>query len=123
MYLVGASHPNKYLTVACLERLAGENCRLVTSVEVIQEILHRYTSINRRDAISPAVDALYGLVDEVFSVSEEAVLKAKDLVLAYTTLSARVALHLAVMKLHKVSRVLTFDRGFEAVSGISLISP
>jgi hypothetical protein len=33
----------------------------VTSAEVLQEILHRYVAINRRDAIQPAFDALPGV--------------------------------------------------------------
>ena len=31
---------------------------LLTDAEVLQEILHRYVAINRRDAIQPAFDAL-----------------------------------------------------------------
>ena len=34
--------------------------RLVTDAEVLQEILHRYVAIDRRDAIQPAFDALLG---------------------------------------------------------------
>lgn len=36
--------------------------RLVTDAEVLQEILHRYVSIARSDAIQPAFDALLGLL-------------------------------------------------------------
>jgi hypothetical protein len=33
----------------------------VTDAEVLQEILHRYVAIDRRDAIQPAFDALLGV--------------------------------------------------------------
>ena len=65
MYLVGAAHPHKTDARRLLERLATDNRRLVSDAEVLQEILHRYVSIERRDAIQPAFDALSGIVDDV----------------------------------------------------------
>ena len=44
--------------------------RLVTDAEVLEEILHRYVSIERPDAIQPAFDALLGVVDDVFGVDQ-----------------------------------------------------
>ena len=57
MYLVGASHPHKTNAQLWLEKLIREHQRLVTSAEVLQEILHRYVAIHRRDAIQPAFHA------------------------------------------------------------------
>jgi uncharacterized protein len=54
---------------------AGE--RIVCSAEVLQEILYRYVSIGRRDAIQPALDALLGVVDDVFPVERTDVEGAK----------------------------------------------
>lgn len=65
MYLVGAAHPHKTDAQRLLERLAMDNRRLVSDAEVLQEIPHRYVSIERRDAIQPAFDALLGIVDDV----------------------------------------------------------
>jgi predicted nucleic acid-binding protein len=39
---------------------------------------------------------------------------AKDVVLRYASLSARAAVHVAVMVRHGVERIMTFDRGFDA---------
>jgi predicted nucleic acid-binding protein len=92
--------------------------RLVTSAEVLQEILHRYVSINRRDAIQPAFDALLGVVDEVLDVTSNDVHHARDIVLQYSGVSARDALHAAVMKRGGVPRILSFDAGFDRLSGL-----
>ena len=54
---------------------------LVTDAEVLQEILHRYVAIDRRDAIQPAFDALLGVVDQVLAVDEAVVQRAKQIVL------------------------------------------
>ena len=58
MYLVGAPHPNKDRAVAVLTQLAREGERFVTDVEVYQEILRRYTAIQRTDAIGRRVREL-----------------------------------------------------------------
>ena len=61
MYLVGASHPHKIAAQRMLEKLIRDRERLTTDAEVLQEILHRYVAIDRRDAIQPAFDALLGV--------------------------------------------------------------
>jgi predicted nucleic acid-binding protein len=48
IYLVGAPHPRKAETQILLERATASKERLVTDAEVFQEILHRYTLIERR---------------------------------------------------------------------------
>lgn len=121
MYLVGAEHPLKHSSRRLLERSITGGDRLVTDVEVIQEILHRYTAIRRRDAIEPCIQALLGVVDEVYPVELEDVLRAQLLLEADSSRSARDALHLAVMGRKGVARILSFDRGFEGVSGLERI--
>lgn len=122
MYLVGPPGPHKADTQRLLEKFSREQQRLVTDAEVLQEILHRYTSIHRRTAIQPAFDALLGIVDEVFPVGLNALERAKQIVFAYTELSARDAIHLAVMQQHGIDRIFSFDAGFDRFPGITRLS-
>ena len=122
MYLVGAEHPLKTDAQRLLERLISDRVRLVTDAEAFQEILHRYVAIDRRDAIQPAFDALAKVTDDVFPVTREIVEHAKQHVLEYHRLSARDCLHLAVMRLHSIEAILTFDAGFDGIPGISRLS-
>jgi len=119
MYLVGAAHPHKVDAQRLLERAIADGRRLVTDAEVFQEILHRYVALERRDAIQPAFDALLGVVDEVLPVTREDVLRAKDIVLGSPELSARDAVHLAVMEREEVPTILSFDRAFDGFPGIT----
>ncbi|MFN8574309.1 MAG: type II toxin-antitoxin system VapC family toxin [Gemmatimonadaceae bacterium] len=118
MYLVGAAHPNKDASRRLLEQCITRGERLVTDVEVLQEILHRYVAINRRDAIQPAFDALLRVVDHVYPVEERDIERAKTLLLGITPLSARDAVHAAVMQRHQVHTILSFDAGFDQVAGV-----
>ena len=118
MYLVGVAHPHKSDAQRLLERLALDNRRLVSDAEVLQEILHRYVAIGRRDAIQPAFEALLSVLDEVLPVTIETLQRARDLVLGSAALSARDAVHVAVMQQHGVEEILSFDRGYDGVPGV-----
>ncbi len=120
MYLVGADLPNKGAARTLLERAITDGEMLVTDAEVLQEILHRYVAIDRRDAIEPASAALLGVVDEVYPVERADVERARRIVLG-TRMSARDAIHVAIMRRRGVDRILTFDRAFDEVEGISRV--
>ena len=122
MYLVGAPHPNKVKAQLLLEKLAIEGRRLVTDAEVLQEILHRFVSVNRREAIQPAFDALLLAVDQVFAVDKVVVNRAKQIVLGYAQLSARDAIHAAVMQENGIKEILSFDSGFDALPGVTRLT-
>jgi predicted nucleic acid-binding protein len=102
-----------------LERLIRDRQKLTTDAEVLQEILHRYVAIDRRDAIQPAFDALLGIVDEVFPVDEKVVQRARQIVLEYRRLSARDAIHLSIMEQHGIEEILSFDSGFDSFPGVT----
>jgi hypothetical protein len=118
MCLVGADHPNKGTARTLLERAITDGEMLVTDAGVLQEILHRYVAIDRRDAIEPASAALLGVVDEVFPVERADVERARRIVLG-TRLSARDAIHVAIMRRRGIDRILTFDRAFDQAEGIA----
>ncbi len=118
MYVMGNDERLRIDARLAVERQIAERRRLVTSSEVFQEVLHRYVSIGRRDALEPAFETLRGLVDDVFAVEEPDVFAAKDLLHAHPRLSARDALHAAVMRRRGITEILSFDRGFDQLSGI-----
>lgn len=123
MYLGGSPGPKKDEALALLQRLLASEERLVTSAEVLQEILHRYSAIGRREAIQPTFETVLGIVEQVFGVEARDVERAKSILLGTQSLSARDALHLAVMERHDVSRIASFDRGFEGYPGIQRLGP
>jgi predicted nucleic acid-binding protein len=121
MYLVGAEHPLKAESRRLLVRAVEDGERLVTDAEVLREILHRYVAIDRRDFIQPAFDALLSVVDEVLPVEAADVERAKTIVLGKRRLSARDALHLAVMEHADIGRILSFDAGFDGYPGVTRV--
>ena len=105
-----------------LKKLISDRQRLVTDAEALQEILHRYVAINRREAIQPAFDALLGIADQVLPVDAAAAGRAKEIVMGHRQMSARDALHLAIMEHYGIEQILSFDAGFDGFPGIERLS-
>ena len=122
MYLVGSPHPNKIAAEQTVAALIARQEKLVSDAEVLQEILHRYAAIGRLDAIQPAFDALLGLADEVFPIEPANVQRAKTILLGKYGLSARDAIHLAVMEQRGIQRLLSFDQGFDQYPNVRRIT-
>lgn len=123
MYLVGSSDLWRAEARRVVEACVNEGERLVTDAEVYQEILHRYNAIGRRQAIQPAFDALDRVADEVFPIERRDVERAKLVLLGAERLTARDAVHIAVMERQGVAKILSFDRGFDGYPGIERLGP
>jgi len=121
MYLVGGPHPHKADAEVLLERYVAAGQRLVTDAEVLQEILHRYTAINRREAIGPALRVVLDITDFVFGIEKADVLRASEIVQHPAMLSSRDALHVTVMERHGIKSIMSFDSDFDRWVGLTRI--
>jgi predicted nucleic acid-binding protein len=121
MYLIGAPHPHKSDAQILLEKLVAAGQRLVTDAEVLQEILHRYTGIDRREAIRPALQVILNIVDDVFPIEKTDVMRASEIVQDRALLSARDAVHIAAMERHGIRSILSFDADFDRWPGLKRI--
>lgn len=121
MYLIGAPHPHKTEAQVLLERLIASGQRLVTDAEVLQEILHRYTVIHRREAIGPALKVTLDIVDDVFAVEKADVLRAGEIAESRNWLSAGDAVHIAIMERHGIRSIVSFDADYDRWPGLKRI--
>ena len=121
MYLVGAAHPHKLDAQRLVESALSAGEVLVTDAEVLQEICHRYVAIRRPDMLQPAFDVVLGVVDDVLAIEVKDVEEAKDTLLRYASLSARDAIHVAIMRRRGIERIMTFDRGFDAHPAVTRV--
>ena len=118
MYLIGAARPKKMEAQVLLERLIAAGERLVTDAEVLQEILHRYAAIDRREAIAPAMQLVLDIVDEVFPIEKRDVMRASEITQDRALLSARDAVHIAIMERQAIRSILSFDSDFDRWPGL-----
>jgi hypothetical protein len=122
MYLIGANRDMEQSARERIEDAIGAGEALCTDAEVLQEILHRYLAIRRPEFIDPAFETLLGVVDVVYPIEREDVERARRVIRTTSRLTARDALHIAVMQRRDVDRVLTFDAGFDGIPGLTRIS-
>lgn len=122
MYLVGADERLKLRAERALTGAVTQADRLVTSAEVFQEILHRHARTGDRDAMEATFTALRAVVDVIFPIEFADVERARRLLTTTPGLSARDALHVAVMQGHDIGRIMSFDSGFDRIPGIERIA-
>jgi len=118
MYVAGAGHPNREPSRKLLERVRGGQVDACTSTEVLQEILYRYTALERRDLAREVYDLFVEVCPVVLGVTLADTDRARDLVASVKGISARDAVHAGVMLNHGIEWIATYDAGFDHVDGI-----
>jgi uncharacterized protein len=118
MYVAGGEHENRDPARRFFRRLRAGDVEGCTSTEVLQEILYRYSSIGRLDAAREVYDLFVEMCPVVLSVTLADTDRARDLVCSRLGVSARDAVHGAVMLNHDVEWIATFDAGFDRVPGV-----
>ena len=117
MYAAGTDHPNKAAAVDFLERVAAGEVSATVDAEALQEIIHRYRSLNRWAEGRRVYSLARSLFPEVLAVNGKVMDRAKELVDDDISLSARDALHAAVVNIYKLDGICTFDRDFDRIRG------
>lgn len=123
MYAAGSEHPLRTPCQRLLERVADGSLDAVTSVEVVQEILHRFTAL-RRPGVGAAMarDAL-DLFAPVLPVTHAVMRRMPELVELHGTLAARDLVHVATCLEEGIGEIVSPDRGFDSVDGIRRLDP
>jgi hypothetical protein len=118
MYVAGREHPHRDPARRFLAQVQAGKVEGCTSTEVLQEILYRYSALRRLDLAREVYDLFVQLCPVVFSVTLADTDRARDLLVATPGISARDAIHAAVMFNHDVEWIASFDRGFDEVPGV-----
>lgn len=117
MYVAGRDHPHREASRRFLARVQRGEVDGVTSTEVLQEILYRYTALGRRDLAAQVYDLFVRLVPEVLPVTVADTDRARR-ILGEGTAGVRDAIHAGVMLNNDIRYVATFDAGFDRLDGI-----
>lgn len=106
-----------------LEAVVDHPEALITSSEVFQELLHR--RLSRGWAVGREVFESFAelMRDRVASVLMEDVDLASRLAKIGAPASARDLLHAAVMRRLGATRIISTDRGFDSIEGVTRLDP
>jgi predicted nucleic acid-binding protein len=114
MYAVGGEHPLREPARRFFEESLERGTRLVTSAEVLQELLHAYIPVGRMATLDAALALAEGRIDVTWSIEPEDVLFARTLVGRHPELGARDLLHVSCCMRRDVGEIKTFDRPLAA---------
>ena len=123
MYLAGSEPTLRDRCRNALRAADEQEFTLVTSVEVLQEILHRYSSIDRHDDARTVYDSVTAICSDIVPIDERQTARALDLLLRHRYLPARDALHVATMENRGIRRILSADRHFDRLGMVDRIDP
>ena len=116
MYAVGREHALRpdaqQFFLDALE--AGEV--LVSSAEVLQELLHAYLPVGRMETLDAALTLAQSRLADVWPVEEDDVRLARAFVERQPGLGARDLLHLACCRRRGVERIKSFDRALSSAA-------
>ena len=115
MYAVGRAHPLREPARAFFAESTRTGTVLVTSAEVLQELLHAYLAADRRETLDAAVTLARGRTAAIWPLEAEDVLLARTLTERHRGLHARDLIHVACCMRRGVERVMTYDRALGAV--------
>ncbi len=111
---IGRPHPLRDQAREWLVRALERGERLVTSAEVLQELLHFYLRVRMLSALEEAFTLVEGCVDEVWPVEREDIELARKLSTRHPGLEARDLVHLACCIRREPRDLMTFDRALAA---------
>ena len=94
-----------------------------TSSEVLQEILHRYLSLQRSAQAIQVTQDFIIIVPRVLPVTLVNIERALELTARYPDLSARDLIRAAVMLNHDITQILSADVHFDQIEEIERIDP
>lgn len=124
IYAVGRSHPLKQPAARVISLVADYPDAFVTSVEVVQELLHRYLRMqlwaSGRAVIQQFLVLMEGHVEDVTMADMRAALRLAD---HHEDVSARDLLHAGVMQRLGVTHVVSADHDFDRIAGVERLDP
>ncbi len=118
MYVAGRPHPHREPARRFLEKVRSGEVKGVTSTEVLQEILYRYSAIRRLDLAGAVYDLFVQICPVVLPVTLADTDRARELLPGLRKASARDALHTAVMINNGIRDIATFDGAFDDIPGV-----
>jgi predicted nucleic acid-binding protein len=123
MYAAGGEHPLREPCRVIVDRISEGDLDAVTSVEVVQEILHRYRSIRQPEGGATLATKTMDLFAPVLPITHGLMRRVPPLAQRYPRLAARDLVHLATCIHEGIEEIVTTDRGFDAVREVRRIDP
>ena len=123
MYAAGGEHPLRRPCTTILDRISSGSLDATTSVEVVQELVHRNVSIRRPDEAARLAELTMAMFAPVLPITHAVMRRIPDLIRRYPMLPARDLVHVATCVHEAIEEIVSADRGFDQVAEVRRIDP
>lgn len=123
IYAVGGPGPYRESCQRFLRSLYKQSNEFLTNVEVLQEILHVLGRRGRRTEAAALVLDVMRSLRSIIPIQAAEISAAIAILKEYPQISTRDAVHAAVVRLHGLEGVVSADRGFDVIRGITRFDP
>ena len=123
MYANGAEHPLREPCARVMRGIGAGAVDAVTSVEVVQEILHRFISIKRPEIGIAIANLTLDVFAPVFPITHALMRRVPDLTARYPALQARDLVHVATCIHEGITEIVSPDTGFDQVAELRRLDP
>ena len=123
MYSIGSPHPLREPCKKFLKKIKSREILGVTNTEVLQEILYRYFSIERRTLGEIAYQSMIEFCTDIFPVRVVDTDKALEILKRVNGITSRDAVHAATMIHNGIKEIISTDPHFDLIHEIKRIDP
>ena len=123
IYAIGKAHPYKGPCEKIMERAAKSPGEFTIDSEMLQEILHIFWLRQQREKGIEVVESLLQMFPDVIPVGATEIYRAMRIFGQHSHLSARDAIHAAVVSEHRLDGIVSADRAFDGVAGVTRYDP
>lgn len=123
MYAVGKTHTLKEPCKEVIHKVVNNEISANIDIEVLQELLYVYDSRGEGKRGLRIIGEMMVLFPNPFAISKNEIIKAKDLMTKYSTITTRDAIHCAVTINLNLEGIISTDKGLGVVKDIHLLNP
>ena len=123
IYAHGRPHRYKEPCRLLLARIGDTATEYNIDVELLQEIMHVYSSRGAREFGLEIFDILVELFPDPLPIGRTEMVAARRILERYPVLSPRDAIHVAVVSTQRLEGIVTTDAAFGRVQGLSVYDP
>ena len=123
IYAEGREHFYREPCRAIMDRVKIRPEEYAVDTEALQEILHVYSSRGETVRGINAVEDLLNLRPVIIPITAAEITAAMHLMQETPGLSARDAIHAAVVRVHGLDGIVSADRGFDRIPGLRRYDP
>lgn len=123
IYAVGRPHEYKDVCIRVLDEVGAGRIEANIDVELLQEVLYYLGRRGRWDDAIAMFDRIVTAFPAPFPIGINEATRARDILAGGARVEARDAIHAAVVLEHRLEGIISTDRGFDAITGLTRFDP